>query len=219
MDVMLFVYHSAYDGLMKTYLFYDMFHLVKYIRNNLINRKKIVFPYFEFNLFRDEIKVPEGYLSWNMLYKIYEKDEHLPGNLRKAPKLTYKAIHPGNNKQDVPKALAVFDETTSASIRSSFSNREDAAGFLSLIHQVFIVYNSKEKFNSSNKLGNAAVQGNHKPEFLRTVADWVKEWSTSPNFTLTKQTSHALITTLTASALLIEDLLEEGYEYVFLPDC
>ena len=81
---------------------------------------------------------------------------------------------------------------------------------------MFIVYNSKERFNSSNKLGNDAVQSDHKPDFLRAVADWVKEWSTSPNFTLTKQTSHALITTLTASALLIEDLLEEGYEYVLL---
>ena len=78
------------------------------------------------------------------------------------------------------------------------------------------MYKSKERFNSSNKLGNAAVQGEHKPEFLRAVADWIKEWSTMPNVTLTKQTSHALITTLTASALLIEDLLEEGYEYVLL---
>ena len=131
--------------------------------------------------------------------KYTKKTKHLPGNLRKALKLTYKAIHPGNSKQDAPLALAVLDETTSAAIRSYFSNREDAAGFLSLIHQVFIVYNSKERFNSSNKHGNAAVQGDHKPEFLCAVADWVKEWSTSPNFTLTKQTSHALITTLTAS--------------------
>ena len=101
-DNKLSVYHSAYDGLMKTYLFYDMIHLVKNIRNNLINRKEIVFPYLEFNLFRDVIKVPEGNLSWNMLYKIYEKYEHLPGNPRKAPKLTYKAILPGNNKQMFP---------------------------------------------------------------------------------------------------------------------
>ena len=36
-----------------------------------------------------------------MFYEIYEKDEVLEGNLRKAPKLTFRAIHPGNNKQAI----------------------------------------------------------------------------------------------------------------------
>ena len=58
-----------------------------------------------------------------MFYDIYELDEKLQGNLRKAPKLTYKATHPGNNKQDVSLALAIFDETTSAAIRSYYPNR------------------------------------------------------------------------------------------------
>ena len=60
---------------------------------------------------------------------LYERDELLQGNLRKAPKLTYKAAHPGNNKQYVLLAFAVFDETTSAAIRSYFPDREDAANF------------------------------------------------------------------------------------------
>ena len=64
-----------------------------------------------------------------MLHQLYERDELLQGNLRKAPQLTYKATHPGNNKQDVPLALAVFDETTSAAIRSYFADMEDAASF------------------------------------------------------------------------------------------
>ena len=201
---------------MRTYLFFDMVHLVKNIRNNLLNNKKFVFPSFEFNLFNDCIKVPGGFVSWSMLYQLYERDELLQGNLRKAPKLTYKATHPGNNKQDVPLALAVFAETSSAAIRSYFPDREDAASFLNLIHKVFVIFNSKGRFNSPNKLGNGAVKGDHKPEFLRALADWIDEWCASPYFTLTRQTAHAFVTTLRASALLIEDLLREGYDYVLL---
>ena len=167
----MFINHPAYDGLMRTYLFFDMVHFVKNIRNNLLNNKKFVFPSFEFNLFNDCIKVPGGFVSWSMLYQLYERDELLQGNLRKAPKLTYKATHPGNNKQDVPLALAVFDETTSAAIRSYFPDREDAASFLNLIHKVFVIFNSKGRFNSPNKLGNGVVKGDRKPEFLRALAD------------------------------------------------
>lgn len=35
-------------------------------------------------------------------------------NLKKAPKLTYTATHPRNNKQNVSLVLAVFDETISS---------------------------------------------------------------------------------------------------------
>ena len=69
--------------------------MIKNIRNNLLNRKKFVFPEFEFDLFEDNIKVREGYLSWRMFYQIYEKDGALQGNLRKVPKLSYHATHPG----------------------------------------------------------------------------------------------------------------------------
>ena len=41
-DNELFIYHSAYDNL-KTYFYFDMVHLVKTIRNNLLNKKKFVF--------------------------------------------------------------------------------------------------------------------------------------------------------------------------------
>ena len=40
-------------------------------------------------------------------------------------------------------------------------------------------------------------------------------WSRCKYFTLTKQTSYALITTLRATASLIDDLLEESYSFVF----
>ena len=75
-DSKLFIYHPSYEGTMKTCLFFDIIHLTKNVRNNLLNRK-FVFPEFSCNLFRDEIHVPAGFISWNSLYKVYEKDETL----------------------------------------------------------------------------------------------------------------------------------------------
>ena len=43
-----------------------------------------------------------------LFYDIYELDEKLQEKLRKMPKLTYKAIHPGNNKHEASLALAFF---------------------------------------------------------------------------------------------------------------
>ena len=58
-----------------------------------------------------------------------------------------------------------------------------------------------------------------KPKFLRKMADWIEQWTNqkvpkSQKFTLSPQTSKALIRTLRCQAQLIEELLEDGYEYV-----
>ena len=49
---------------------------------------------------------------------------------------------------------------------------------------------------------------------LRTLADQIEQWCQSLAFTLTSQTVSALTTTLCAHAMLIEDLLNEAYQYV-----
>ena len=76
-DSKLYIYHPACAGLMKTYLFFDIIHLIKNIRNNLLNQKKFVFPSFSFDLFEDNIEVPAGYITWLLFYKIYENDQAL----------------------------------------------------------------------------------------------------------------------------------------------
>ena len=209
-----YIYHPSYGGVQKTYLLFDIIHLIKNVRNNLLNKKKFVFPKFSFNHFEDPIEVDDGYVDWRLFHQVYEKDQELQANLRKAHKMTYRTLHPGNNKQNVSLALNIFDETSSAAINSYFPARKSAASFLSLFHKLFVILNSKQKFNSNNRLGNAAVAGDNKPKFLREVADWVEKWSECEYFTLTPQTSKALTTTLRASASLIEDLLSEGYDYV-----
>ena len=76
------------------YLFYDAVHLVKNIRNNLLNARRFIFPPFKFHKFFDDIDVPSGEIRWKLLHDIHDCDKILPANLRKAPKLTYKTLHP-----------------------------------------------------------------------------------------------------------------------------
>ena len=201
------------------YLFYDAVHLIKNIRNNFLNARRFIFPPFKFDKFYDDINVPGGEIRWKLLHDVYDCDQVLPANLRKAPMLSYRTLHPGNNKQSVPLALNVFRRSTAIGITEYFPECKDATEFLKLIDTWWTIANSKEEKNSSNRLGNAATKGDMKPQFLRKFADWIEEWqelqgSNSQKFTLTAQTSDALIITLRCTASLIEDLLEEGYSYV-----
>jgi hypothetical protein len=209
-----FIYHPSYEGGLKTYLLFDSVHLIKNIRNNLLSRKKLVFPAFEYNNFKDRIYVPNGYIDWALLHLVYEKDQCLDAYLKKAYKLTFRALHPGDNKQSVPLALAIFDETTYSAIRSYYPHREDAAAFLNLISIWWSISNSKVRFNTHNYLGNGITLSDGKFEFLFEMAKWIEEWSKSPAFTFTAQTSNALIRTLRATAELSMELLNEGYDYV-----
>ena len=77
------------------------------------------------------------------------------------------------------------------------------------------------QFLSNNPLGNAAIIGDNKPEFLRSFAAWVAKWQNEKipcfeTFTLTKQTSSALIRTLLCHAALIEELLDKGYRHSYI---
>ena len=210
------IYHPAYNETLKTYLFFDIVHLVKNIRNNLLNRQKFVFPEISFGEFRDLIEIPNGFISWRSFYDVWEEDSKFQANLRKAPKLTYGAIHPGNNKQSMPLALAIFDESATAAIECYFPEKPDAACFLSAFQKVFVTCNAKTQYKTSNMLGNAVVCNDSKPEFLLSIATWIEQWSTCPNFSLTKETSHPLITTLKATSCLESYLTRDISTFLLL---
>ena len=93
---------------------------MKNVRNNLFNAKKFVFPSFTSNVQGVVINSPDGYMLWSDLHSIHDQDSKLPANLRKANKLTYRAMHPDNNKQSVNLALSIFHESTIAASKSYF---------------------------------------------------------------------------------------------------
>ena len=86
------------------------------------------------------------------LHSIYDQDSKLLANLRKANKLTYRAMHPGNNKQSVNLALSLFHESTN-----------DAS-----IHTWWTMVNSRDRF-CSNQLGNAVIDGDGKTDFFLSL--------------------------------------------------
>ena len=126
-------------------------------------------------------------LGWSI-----QHDKELKSNLRKYPKLSYLALHPGNNKQNVPLAL----ETTITAARSYFQNWRDVASFLEIFSTWWTILNSKQRF-SPNILKNAVINRETK-EFLRALADWIE---------LTPQNASALTTTFRAHTVLIGDSL------------
>ena len=195
------------------YLFYDNVHLLKNIRNNLLNNKKFVFPAFDFCIGSHHVSSADGYISWKDLHNLHEKDMSLDANLRKAPRINHKVLHPGNNKQDVNLALSIFHETTIAAFISLIPDRRDCSSFLELVNTWWLIVNSKSRFHV-NSLGNAVVPGDGKIDFLNKFADWLEKWHTSPHFTLTPHTFSALVVTLRGQAMLLHDLLIEGYEFV-----
>ena len=83
-----------------------------------------------------------------MFHEVCEKDALLEAHLKKAPKINSKVLHPGNCKQNVPAALAIFDETTSAAIEQYFPERKEAAKFLRLFNTWWIISNSKDRFSN-----------------------------------------------------------------------
>ena len=91
-----------------------------------------------------------------LFHNVHEKDALLEANLRKAPRLTTKVLHPGNCKQNVPTGLAIFHETTAGAIQSYFPDEESTVEFLKLFSKWWVISNSKTALNRNNYLGNAA---------------------------------------------------------------
>ena len=50
----------------KFYLFYDTVHPIKNVRNNLLSKKRLVFPQFSFFEFNDDVIVNPGEISWKL---------------------------------------------------------------------------------------------------------------------------------------------------------
>ena len=73
----------------KQLIFVFTVHLIKSIRNNLLNNKHFIFPAFTFEKFNNLINVEGGKLkiSRKLLHDTYEKDCTLQANLRKVPRL------------------------------------------------------------------------------------------------------------------------------------
>ena len=156
----------------------------------------------------------EGYIAWSDLHKVYNKDNALKAKLRKAPKLTFKALHPSDNKQNVNLAVAIFHATTIAACESYFPDRADMSNFLRLISCWWTIANSRKKLAPSF-FNNAVILNGGKIDSYERLSDWIDSWAQISDFCLKKQTSKGFVITLRGQAMLMQELLDEGYEFIF----
>ena len=185
------------------------------MRNNLLNNQKFVFPAFCFSIKNIVVASSQaGYISWRDFKDVYEEDEKLKANLRKATILTYEVLHPAHNKQSVNLALAIFHDTTIAAIKSYFPSRQDITGFLSAINVRWKIVNSKQKFYPDD-IANAIRLGDGKVDFLQVFSKWLENWLKNRSaFRFFKQTMQALIWTLRSQADLLDKLLMDDHKYI-----
>ena len=113
---------------------------------------------------------------WKPFYDLFKREANLHTNLRKVSKLTAKVLLPGNCKQSFSNALAIFDGTPVAAVKSYFPEKASATAFLTLFSKWWILSNSKPQYSTANYLVNAAVIVDNKPSFLHVMADWIQNW-------------------------------------------
>ena len=127
LDDHLFIQHNY----QKIYWLHDAVHLIENVRNNLLNYKRFIFPAFEYDGFEDPISFKGGQVSWKLFHDAFEKDSLLEANLKKAPKITHKVLHPGHCKQKVPVVFGTLHGSTSAILTGYFHEkkmRQDVTG-------------------------------------------------------------------------------------------
>ena len=76
-------WHPVYTDATKTFAFFDIIHLIKNIRKNLLNQKKFVCPSFQLGQFRDAVDLPEGFISRRILHELYNRVGEIQVYLRK----------------------------------------------------------------------------------------------------------------------------------------
>ena len=85
--------------------------------------------------------------------------------------------------------------------------------FLDSFYSWWLIVNSKQRFHP-NSIGKTIFPKDGKLLFLRSLADWLKQWKSSQTRGLTNQTFDALILTCRSIADLCDDLFSDGYEYI-----
>ena len=118
-------------------LWYNSFE--EELKKHLLDRKKCLF----------------GEVSWSLLHQVLEKEKKCEENKYPAPKLAAANLHHGICKQNVAKALAIFEPSTIAADRMDFPEFKDAAGFLHLVHVWKTISSTNARSQCNDRLGNA----------------------------------------------------------------
>ena len=73
LDGHLFIQHNY----QKIYWLRDSVHLIKNVRNNLLNYKRFIFSAFEYDVIKDTIFFKGGQTSWKLYHHVLKKIAHM----------------------------------------------------------------------------------------------------------------------------------------------
>ena len=210
----------------KIFIMKDAPHFIKSVRNCWLNLrnplKTFVFPPFkDLSFGRDA--------SFKFIRDLFDSEKEKCMKL--GFKLTYSSVYPSSiERQKVPLALKIFDQTTSAAVETVFPERAGLFNFLRLIDRVWKCFNvnttSKGLFLNDPDCRPFKHPSDCRLKFLRDFADWLDEWKeeTSNYGKLSSQTFFSLSFSSRSLADAIEYLLCScGYNFVltatFSSDC
>ena len=149
------IFHTNND-LKRTCLFFTTVHLVKNLKNNFLNSKKLMFPAFEYSDFN--IQCSDVYVILGDMHKIYDFDKNLQSHLKKALKLSYQVLHSGNNKENVLLALLIFEITTVTVSGFYFPDRPYINVFSEIFQDLWTIANSKHRFHPKETCNSAGAR-------------------------------------------------------------
>lgn len=205
-----YFYHNGY----KIYTLFDIPHLIKSIRNNLMNENIS----FETECGQNLIA------SWQDIQLLFNIDSKST-TYRATPKLTYKHIHPNNfQKMRVKLATQIFSRSVSnamkAAIISGELNTSTAQGttiFIQLINDLFDSFNSKV-LNDPNPLKCAiSVFNNNVLSNIEKCVTSAKTFKVYKKDGQVKQNIYCfkgIVLTMKATIMLWNDLKFENKKYL-----
>jgi len=194
----------------------DPVHLLKCVRNNFLNAKKLQF-------------VPPGDISplvakWDDLKELFQNESSVSQCLS-ASKLTKVAVDPPLiSRQRVDLALKVFCKETASALRCV--GKDETAKFIELIVDYFYIMNTKSPstgIHLRDPLRHPIDSTNHPCfSFLTDFKEMVSKMKpirarrAVGEMTLTTETSVSLSRSIEGFLQMVNFLLANGYQYVLL---
>ena len=197
---------------------------MKSARNCWINLKNegktFIFPSFN-----DSFGNNASFQDIESLYH-HEKDKCLKLGF----KLIYSTINTSSiERQKVPLALKIFDDTTSAAIKSIYPEKNGLFNFLRMFNRVWKCFNintsSKGNYLNDPDLLPFTSTNDPRLEFLNEFANWLDNWKSmkSNSGKLSSQTFQSMSFSCRSLSDLIKHLLSQGFSFVltatFSSDC
>lgn len=193
-------------GEKKIYCGYDVPHLIKSFRNQLI---------------KHDLITEDGTVSWNIIAKMYSLD--IQGPTRMCPKLNQKHIYPNSfEKMKVNLAVQILSNTCSVAIKTyvecgHFTDCKDVAvtttSFLQKINNLFDCLNSSVLI-TDNPYRSALQMNNDVHKYLISIKSYIAK--IKPKSKTKAFCFDGMVLTISSFLKLAEDIWSEGSAYYIL---